>query len=259
MSAYLSTFPGAHTLAIPESAAKLSPRELAQQYGAAYAVDGDLAKAGGKTRVAVRLTDAGTGESLWSDHYDFEGSDRFAMQSETARKIYSALGGSFGKIGKAEVEKAWRKSDRDVDEDGIYDPRHPNDRLLLGMKGTMSELELSLFRQRSQEALQRFQPALKAMGVDPFERLVINPRRPRIRATTAIGFKQDVLATDLVPKGVKRKAGSALAFVCSEVCSFSTVSDGVRKLVVNRRAVSPSLAWVGSGFLPSAGVTRPQR
>src|SRR5271166_3064004 len=30
-----------------------------------------------------------------------------------------------------------------VDEDGIYDPRHPNDRLLLGMKGTMSELELS--------------------------------------------------------------------------------------------------------------------
>ncbi len=40
-----------------------------------------------------------------------------------------------------------------ADEDGIYDPRHPNDRLLLGMKGTMSELELSMFRQRSQEAL----------------------------------------------------------------------------------------------------------
>ncbi|MBV8670486.1 MAG: recombinase family protein [Candidatus Eremiobacteraeota bacterium] len=42
-----------------------------------------------------------------------------------------------------------------VDEDGNYDPRHPNDRLLLGMKGTMSELELSLFRQRSQEALKQ--------------------------------------------------------------------------------------------------------
>src|SRR6202162_3747470 len=42
-----------------------------------------------------------------------------------------------------------------VDEDGIYDPRHPNDRLLLGMKGTISELELSLFRQRSQEALKQ--------------------------------------------------------------------------------------------------------
>jgi DNA invertase Pin-like site-specific DNA recombinase len=36
-----------------------------------------------------------------------------------------------------------------VDEDGIYDPRHPNDRLLLGMKGTM------MIRQRSQEALKQ--------------------------------------------------------------------------------------------------------
>src|SRR5271156_6796675 len=42
-----------------------------------------------------------------------------------------------------------------VDEDGVYDPRHPNDRLLLGMKGTMSEMELSMFRQRSQEALKQ--------------------------------------------------------------------------------------------------------
>ena len=42
-----------------------------------------------------------------------------------------------------------------VDEDGIYDPRHPNDRLLLGVKGTMSELELSLFRARSREALKQ--------------------------------------------------------------------------------------------------------
>src|SRR6202790_1095975 len=42
-----------------------------------------------------------------------------------------------------------------VDEDGIYTPRHPNDRLLLGMKGTMSELELSILRQRSVEALKQ--------------------------------------------------------------------------------------------------------
>ena len=33
-----------------------------------------------------------------------------------------------------------------VDEDGVYDPASPNDRLLLGMKGTMSEMELSVFR-----------------------------------------------------------------------------------------------------------------
>lgn len=57
-----------------------------------------------------------------------------------------------------------------VDEDGIYDPRSVNDRLLLGMKGTMSEMELSLLRQRSVEALK-----LKAARGD-------------LHTTVAIGF-----------------------------------------------------------------------
>jgi DNA invertase Pin-like site-specific DNA recombinase len=35
-----------------------------------------------------------------------------------------------------------------LDEDGIYDPGHFNDRLLLGLKGTMSEAELHLLRAR---------------------------------------------------------------------------------------------------------------
>jgi len=42
-----------------------------------------------------------------------------------------------------------------VDHDGIYDPKHPNDRLVLGLKGTMSEVEVSMFRQRSQEAIRQ--------------------------------------------------------------------------------------------------------
>ena len=35
-----------------------------------------------------------------------------------------------------------------LDEDGLYDPTHFNDRLLLGMKGTMSEAELHVLRAR---------------------------------------------------------------------------------------------------------------
>lgn len=40
-----------------------------------------------------------------------------------------------------------------IDADGIYDPRHINDRLLLGMKGTISEMEVASFRERAQAAL----------------------------------------------------------------------------------------------------------
>jgi len=40
-----------------------------------------------------------------------------------------------------------------VDDEGIYDVRQTNDRLLLGLKGTLSEAELSWFRQRAQAGL----------------------------------------------------------------------------------------------------------
>src|ERR1022692_4945968 len=40
-----------------------------------------------------------------------------------------------------------------VDPDGMYDATLMNDRLLLGLKGTMSEFELNLLRQRSVEAI----------------------------------------------------------------------------------------------------------
>src|SRR6266849_735471 len=42
-----------------------------------------------------------------------------------------------------------------VDPDGVYDPSIINDRLLLGLKGTMSEFELNLLRQRSLEAIRQ--------------------------------------------------------------------------------------------------------
>jgi DNA invertase Pin-like site-specific DNA recombinase len=40
-----------------------------------------------------------------------------------------------------------------IDDDGVYDPRLLNDRLVLGLKGSMAEFELGLLRQRAQEAL----------------------------------------------------------------------------------------------------------
>ena len=59
-----------------------------------------------------------------------------------------------------------------IDEDGIHDPRLINDRLLLGLKGAFSELELSMFRQRSREALR-----LKAARGDLHMTVAIGYRR----------------------------------------------------------------------------------
>jgi excisionase family DNA binding protein len=83
-----------------------------------------------------------------------------------------------------------------VDEDGVYDARQPNDRLLLGMKGTLSEMELSTLRQRSHEAM--MQKARRgelftsiAIGYvrAPNDRLEIDPDR-RIRKAIDLVFRK---------------------------------------------------------------------
>jgi DNA invertase Pin-like site-specific DNA recombinase len=80
-----------------------------------------------------------------------------------------------------------------VDEEGIYDPRQPNDRLLLGMKGTMSEMELSILRQRSLKARKQ-----KARRGEPF-------------ANIAVGYlKTD---NDRLEKDPDRRVQEAIALV----------------------------------------------
>lgn len=83
-----------------------------------------------------------------------------------------------------------------IDEDGIYDPKLTNDRLLLRMKGTFSELELSILRQRSQEALR-----LKAVRGDLHtsvavgymrsadDRLELDPNK-RVRESLQLAFRK---------------------------------------------------------------------
>src|SRR6201987_2933202 len=83
-----------------------------------------------------------------------------------------------------------------IDEDGVYDPRMINDRLLLGLKGTFSELRLSLLRQRSREAL-RLKAArgelymLVAIGYrrGAHDRLEQDPDR-RIREALSLVFRK---------------------------------------------------------------------
>ena len=90
-----------------------------------------------------------------------------------------------------------------LDEDGVYDPRHPNDRLLLGMKGTMSEMELSLFRQRSLEALKQ------------------KARRGELFLTVAVGYFK--VHHDRIEKDPDRRVQEAIALVFSKFAELQTV------------------------------------
>jgi len=78
-----------------------------------YALDGDLVKSGDKLQVRARLTDAASGQTVWSDSYDFGSEDPIAVQKKTAERIYGGLGGTHGRLIKIEQEASWRKPESD--------------------------------------------------------------------------------------------------------------------------------------------------
>lgn len=118
-----------------------------------------------------------------------------------------------------------------VDEDGIYDPRHPNDRLLLGMKGTMSELELSLFRQRSQEALKQ------------------KARRGALILGVAAGYVK--VGRDRIEKNPDQRTREALQLVFSKFAEFQSVrqvhiwlrDEGIELPVKSRDGEARGIVW----------------
>lgn len=113
-----------------------------------------------------------------------------------------------------------------VDEDGVYDPRHPNDRLLLGMKGTMSEMELSLFRQRSLEALKQ------------------KARRGELFLTVAVGYLK--APNDRIEKDPDRRVQEAIALVFGKFDELQTVRQ-VHLWMRQKRLPLPAVIYGDGG------------
>ena len=61
--------------------------EIARQLGVAYLVEGSVRKSGTKVRIAAQLIKASDGFEVWSDHFDRELTDVFAVQDEIAGVI----------------------------------------------------------------------------------------------------------------------------------------------------------------------------
>lgn len=66
-------------------------REVGRELGVASIVEGSVQRAGDKVRITVQLIDAQSDTHLWAQSYDREMRDVFAVQSDVAGRIASAL------------------------------------------------------------------------------------------------------------------------------------------------------------------------
>ena len=66
-------------------------RQIGKELGVASLVEGSVRRAGNQVRVTAQLIDARADQHLWANNYDREIKDIFAVQSEIASSIASAL------------------------------------------------------------------------------------------------------------------------------------------------------------------------
>src|ERR1700746_2072327 len=89
-----------------------------------------------------------------------------------------------------------------IDQETVYDPRQSNDRLLLGLKGSLNEYELDLLRQRSLEARRE------------------KARRGELIVRAPVGY---VKSEDRLEKNPDRRVQEAILSVYSKFSELGTV------------------------------------
>ncbi|PST27122.1 adenylate/guanylate cyclase domain-containing protein [Mesorhizobium plurifarium] len=81
-------------------------KEIGRKLGVNYLVEGSVRRSGERIRITAQLIQAASGMHLWSEHYDRDVIDIFAVQDEVTRMIVSTL---VGQIESADLHQAMRK------------------------------------------------------------------------------------------------------------------------------------------------------
>jgi adenylate cyclase len=66
-------------------------KQVAEELGVQYVLEGSVQEAGGRVRITAQLIDALTGHHLWAESYDRKLEDIFALQDEITMKVITEL------------------------------------------------------------------------------------------------------------------------------------------------------------------------
>lgn len=123
------------------------PAEVGRELGVRYLVEGSVRRAANRVRVSIRLTDTDPGILLWSEQFDEQLEDVFALEDAITRRVAGTLAANLTRV---EQERAFSKPTDDL---GAYD---------LVLRGRARLLQAT--RSSNREARQFFE---QAMQLDP--------------------------------------------------------------------------------------------
>ena len=91
--------------------------EIGAELGASHVVEGSVRRAASRLRIVARLIDAGNDEQLWTETYDRELQDVFAIQTEVAEHIAETLKTRLSPTDKTRLAK---KPTNDMEAYNLY-------------------------------------------------------------------------------------------------------------------------------------------
>src|SRR2546429_339060 len=121
-------------------------REIGKALGVATLLEGSVRRVGNRVRVNVQLIDANNDEHVWAEDYDRDLTDVFAIQTDLAQKIASALQAKLSPNEKARLDQR---------------PTENSDAYLLFVQAHDYATRRNMFRDTSLKAIPLFEQAIK--------------------------------------------------------------------------------------------------
>ena len=121
-------------------------REIGRALGVATLLEGSVRRVGNRVRVNVQFINANNDEHIWAENYDRDLTDIFAIQTDLAQKIASALQAKLSPMEKAQIERK---------------PTENSEAYLAFMQGHEIFYRPDKFRSNTEKAEQLFEKATK--------------------------------------------------------------------------------------------------
>jgi TolB-like protein len=92
-------------------------KQVAQELGVRYVLEGSVRKAGNRVRITGQLIDTTTGAHIWADRFDGALDDIFELQDKVASNVVGAIE---PRLRRSEIERAARKPTGSLDAYDLY-------------------------------------------------------------------------------------------------------------------------------------------
>jgi adenylate cyclase len=211
-------------------------REVGHVLGVRYVLEGSVRKAGGQVRIGCQLVEAVTGHRVWTERFDGDIADVFALQDRVAEAVAGAIEPS---LRVAEIERARRKPTESLDAYDLYLRALPHH-----YAKTRADNDACLALLRRAIALDpRFSLAKAFAAFSLLQQEVQGWSTPDNREE-GIGLAREALADAQDDPATLRCAGQAVAWLAQDRAGGWAALDRALMLNPNSAQVLGSAAWI---------------